>query len=127
MRNGWNVTGDRYVREPDGRFRYVSRADDMIISAGYTIAGPQVEEVLLGHPDVVEAAVVGRPDPLRGQIVVAYAVVRDGVARDPATAAALRSFVRARLAPYKSPRAVVFVDALPRTATGKLQRRRLRG
>ncbi|GHJ96619.1 AMP-dependent synthetase [Streptomyces sp. NE5-10] len=127
VRNGWNVTGDRYVREPDGRFRYVSRADDMIISAGYTIAGPQVEEVLLGHPDVVEAAVVGRPDPLRGQIVVAYAVVRDGVARDPATAAALRSFVRARLAPYKSPRAVVFVDALPRTATGKLQRRRLRG
>ncbi|MGW6557132.1 AMP-binding protein [Streptomyces hydrogenans] len=127
VRNGWNVTGDRYVREPDGRFRYVSRADDMIISAGYTIAGPQVEEVLLGHPDVVEAAVVGRPDPLRGQIVVAYAVVRDGVARDPATAAALRSFVRTRLAPYKSPRAVVFVDALPRTATGKIQRRRLRG
>ncbi|MFB7343012.1 AMP-binding protein [Streptomyces hydrogenans] len=127
VRNGWNVTGDRYVREPDGRFRYVSRADDMIISAGYTIAGPQVEEVLLGHPDVVEAAVVGRPDALRGQIVVAYAVVRDGVPRDPATAAALRSFVRARLAPYKSPRAVVFVDALPRTATGKLQRHRLRG
>ncbi|MFE1272321.1 AMP-binding protein [Streptomyces sp. NPDC058758] len=127
VRNGWNVTGDRYVREPDGRFRYVSRADDMIISAGYTIAGPQVEEVLLGHPDVVETAVVGRPDPLRGQAVVAYAVVREGVPRDAATAAALRSFVRARLAPYKSPRAVVFVDALPRTATGKLQRHRLRG
>ncbi|MFE5797472.1 AMP-binding protein [Streptomyces sp. NPDC056503] len=126
VRHGWNVTGDRYVREPDGRFRYVSRADDMIISAGYTIAGPQVEEVLLDHPDVVETAVVGRPDPLRGQVVVAYAVVRDGVPRDTATAAALRSFVRARLAPYKSPRAVVFVDALPRTATGKLQRHRLR-
>ncbi|MEV6201054.1 AMP-binding protein [Streptomyces sp. NPDC051771] len=126
VRDGWNVTGDRCVREPDGRFRYVSRADDMIVSAGHTIAGPQVEEVLLGHPDVVETAVVGRPDPLRGQVVVAYAVVREGVARDPGTAAELRSFVRARLAPYKSPRAVVFVDALPRTATGKLQRHRLR-
>ncbi|MDX2294533.1 MULTISPECIES: AMP-binding protein [Streptomyces] len=126
VRHGWNITGDRYVREPDGRFRYVSRADDMIISAGYTIAGPQVEEVLLGHPDVVDAAVVGRPDPLRGQIVVAYAVVRDGVPRDAATAAALRSYVRARLDPYKSPRAVVFLDSLPRTATGKLQRHRLR-
>ncbi|MFD8013692.1 AMP-binding protein [Streptomyces sp. NPDC058955] len=127
VRNGWNITGDRYVREPDGRFRYVSRADDMIISAGYTIAGPQVEEVLLGHPDVVDTAVVGRPDPLRGQVVVAYAVVRDGVPRDAATAAALRAYVRARLDPYKSPRAVVFLDALPRTATGKLQRHRLRG
>ncbi|MFF9475432.1 AMP-binding protein [Streptomyces roseolus] len=126
VRDGWNLTGDRYVREPDGRFRYVSRADDMIISAGYTIAGPQVEEVLLGHPDVVETAVVGRPDALRGQAVVAYAVVRDGVPRDAATAAALRAFVRARLAPYKTPRAVVFVAALPRTATGKLQRHRLR-
>ncbi|MGW0120751.1 AMP-binding protein [Streptomyces sp. NPDC003327] len=126
VRDGWNVTGDTYVREPDGYFRYVSRADDMIISAGYNIAGPQVEEVLLDHPDVVETAVVGRPDPLRGQIVVAYAVVRDGVPRDSTTAAALRAFVRARLAPYKSPREVVFLDALPRTATGKLQRFRLR-
>ncbi|WP_411074562.1 AMP-binding protein [Streptomyces sp. cmx-4-7] len=127
VRNGWNVTGDTYVRDPDGWFRYVSRADDMIISAGYNIAGPQVEEVLLGHPDVVETAVVGRPDELRGQVVVAYAVVRDGVPRDASTAAALRAFVRARLAPYKSPREVVFLDALPRTATGKLQRFRLRG
>ncbi|WP_432061635.1 AMP-binding protein [Streptomyces sp. S1] len=126
VRDGWNVTGDTYVREPDGWFRYVSRADDMIISAGYNIAGPQVEEVLLDHPDVVETAVVGRPDELRGQVVVAYAVVRDGVPRDSSTAAALRAFVRARLAPYKSPREIVFLDALPRTATGKLQRFRLR-
>ncbi|MFE5709498.1 AMP-binding protein [Streptomyces sp. NPDC056501] len=126
VRDGWNVTGDTYVRRPDGWFRYVSRADDMIISAGYNIAGPQVEEVLLGHPDVVETAVVGRPDELRGQVVVAYAVVRDGVPRDSVTAAALRAFVRARLAPYKSPRKIVFLDALPRTATGKLQRFRLR-
>ncbi|GAA3933570.1 aminobenozate:CoA ligase AmbL [Streptomyces gulbargensis] len=126
VRDGWNITGDTYVRESDGYFRYVSRADDMIISAGYNIAGPQVEEVLLGHPDVVETAVVGRPDPLRGQVVVAYAVVRDGVPRDSVTAASLRAFVRARLAPYKSPREIVFLDALPRTATGKLQRFRLR-
>ncbi|MFF0478113.1 AMP-binding protein [Streptomyces sp. NPDC004284] len=126
VRNGWNVTGDTYVREPDGWFRYVSRADDMIISAGYNIAGPQVEEVLLDHPDVVETAVVGRPDELRGQVVVAYTVIRDGVPRDANTAAALRAFVRARIAPYKSPREIVFLDALPRTATGKLQRFRLR-
>ncbi|WP_329620703.1 AMP-binding protein [Streptomyces sp. NBC_01255] len=126
VRDGWNVTGDTYVRRPDGWFRYVSRADDMIISAGYNIAGPQVEEALLDHPDVVETAVVGRPDELRGQVVVAYTVVRDGVPRDSGTAAALRAFVRARLAPYKSPRRIVFLDALPRTATGKLQRFRLR-
>ncbi|MFF0434573.1 AMP-binding protein [Streptomyces sp. NPDC004327] len=126
VRGGWNITGDTYVREPDGYFRYVARADDMIISAGFNIPGPQVEEALLAHPDVVEAAVVGRPDKLRGEIVVAYTVVRDGVPRDPSTAAALRAFVRARLVPYKSPREIVFLDALPRTATGKLQRFRLR-
>ncbi|MER8043741.1 AMP-binding protein [Streptomyces sp. NPDC094032] len=126
VREGWNITGDTYVRDPDGYFRYVARADDMIISAGYNIAGPQVEEALAAHPDVLEAAVVGRPDGLRGQIVVAYAVIRDGVPRDASTAAALRAFVRARLAPYKSPREVVFLDALPRTPTGKLQRYRLR-
>ncbi|MEV7279204.1 AMP-binding protein [Streptomyces sp. NPDC093111] len=126
VQEGWNITGDTYVREPGGYFRYVSRADDMIISAGYNIAGSQVEEVLTAHPDVLEVAVVGRPDPLRGQVVVAYAVVRDGVPHDASTAAALRAFVRARLAPYKSPREIVFLDGLPRTATGKLQRYRLR-
>ncbi|MGW0464707.1 AMP-binding protein [Streptomyces sp. NPDC003027] len=124
--DGWNVTGDTYVRDADGYFRYVARADDMIISAGYNIAGPQVEEALLAHPDVVEAAVVGHPDELRGQIVVAYTVVRGGVPRDAETAAALRAFVQARLVPYKCPRKIVFLDALPRTATGKLQRFRLR-
>ncbi|MGW6568862.1 AMP-binding protein [Streptomyces sp. NPDC054975] len=126
VHQGWNVTGDTYVRDADGYFRYVARADDMIISAGFNIAGPQVEEALLAHPDVVEAAVVGHEDALRGQIVVAYAVVRDGVPRDADTAGALRAFVRARLVPYKSPRKIVFLDALPRTATGKLQRFRLR-
>ncbi|MFI6855297.1 AMP-binding protein [Streptomyces sp. NPDC050416] len=123
VRGGWNVTGDTYVREPDGYFRYVARADDMIISAGYNIAGPEVEEALLRHPDVVEAAVVGRPDEARGQVVVAFAVLKEGAERD---AGALRAFVRSELAPYKCPREIVFLDALPRTATGKLQRFRLR-
>ncbi|MEG8278913.1 AMP-binding protein [Streptomyces sp. AHA2] len=123
VRDGWNITGDTYVREPDGWFRYVARADDMIISAGYNIAGPEVEDALLRHPDVVEAAVVGRPDEARGQVVVAFAVLKEGAARD---AEALRAFVKAELAPYKCPREIVFLDALPRTATGKLQRFRLR-
>ncbi|WP_308315914.1 AMP-binding protein [Streptomyces sp. CC228A] len=126
VRGGWNLTGDTYVREPDGYLRYVARADDMIITAGYNVPGPQVEEALLAHPDVVEAAVVGRPDELRGQVVVAYAVLRDGLPRDGAAADALRAFVRSRLVPYKCPRDIVFLDALPRTATGKLQRFRLR-
>ncbi|MGW6360113.1 AMP-binding protein [Streptomyces sp. NPDC055092] len=123
VRGGWNVTGDTYVREPDGYFRYVARADDMIISAGYNIAGPEVEDVLLHHPDVAETAVVGRPDDERGQIAVAYVVLREGARRDPD---ALRAFVKAELVPYKCPREIVFLDALPRTATGKLQRFRLR-
>ncbi|MCH5672226.1 AMP-binding protein [Streptomyces gilvus] len=123
VRDGWNVTGDTYVREPDGYFRYVARADDMIISAGYNIAGPEVEDALLRHPDVMEAAVVGRPDEARGQVVVAHVVLREGAVRD---AEALRAFVKAELAPYKCPREIVFLDALPRTATGKLQRFRLR-
>lgn len=127
VQGGWNLTGDTYIREPDGYFRYVARADDMIISAGYNIPGPQVEDALLAHPDVVEAAVVGRPDALRGEIVAAYVVLRDGVARDEGTAGELRGFVRSRLVPYKCPRAIVFLDALPRTPTGKLQRFRLRG
>ncbi|MBT2400657.1 AMP-binding protein [Streptomyces sp. ISL-100] len=125
-RDGWNLTGDTYVREPDGYFRYVARADDMIISAGYNIAGPEVEDALLRHPDVVEAAVVGRTDELRGQVVVAYTVLREGVVRGEATVALLRDFVKAELAPYKCPRDIVFLDALPRTPTGKLQRFRLR-
>ncbi|MGI5194252.1 AMP-binding protein [Streptomyces sp. CA-288835] len=123
VRDGWNITGDTYVRETDGYFRYVARADDMIISAGYNIAGPEVEDALLRHPDVVETAVVGLPDESRGQAVVAYAVLRAGARRDPE---ALRAFVKAELAPYKCPRRIVFMDALPRTATGKLQRYRLR-
>lgn len=126
VRDGWNVTGDTYAREPDGYFRYVARADDMIISAGYNIAGPEVEDALLHHPDVAEAAVVGREDELRGQIAVAYVVLREGVPNGEETAVALTEAVKARLTPYKCPREIVFLDALPRTPTGKLQRFRLR-
>ncbi|MGW0732696.1 AMP-binding protein [Streptomyces sp. NPDC002851] len=126
VRDGWNVTGDTYIREPDGYFRYVARADDMIISAGYNIAGPEVEDALLRHPDVLEAAVVGQADELRGQIVVAHVVLRDGVPRGDATVALLRDFVKAELVPYKCPREILFAEELPRTPTGKLQRFRLR-
>ncbi|MDF6018209.1 AMP-binding protein [Streptomyces sp. JH34] len=124
VRHGWNITGDTYVREPDGYFRYVARADDMIISAGYNIAGPEVEEALLRHPDVAEAAVVGRSDDLRGQIVAAYVVLREGASL---SADDLRTHTKGELAPHKCPRAVEFVPELPRTATGKLQRFLLRG
>ncbi|MFH8489672.1 AMP-binding protein [Streptomyces longisporoflavus] len=123
VRHGWNVTGDTYVRDADGYFTYVARADDMIISAGYNIAGPEVEDALLRHPDVLETAVVGLPDELRGQQVVAYVVQRPGTERDPDR---LREFVKSELVPYKCPREIVYLDALPRTATGKLQRFRLR-
>ncbi|WP_407288217.1 AMP-binding protein [Streptomyces sp. BP-8] len=126
VRGGWNLTGDTYVREPDGYFRYVARADDMIISAGYNIAGPEVEDALLQHPDVTEAAVVGRADEDRGQVVVAHVVLRAGVPEGADTVAALRAFTKTRIAPYKCPREIVFHTALPRTPTGKLQRFRLR-
>ncbi|MFI9582661.1 AMP-binding protein [Streptomyces sp. NPDC052236] len=126
VQEGWNLTGDTYVRETDGYFRYVSRADDMIISAGYNIAGPEVEEALLHHPDVAEAAVIGRGDALRGQIVVAYVVLREGVPAGDDTVTALTDAVQQRLTPYKCPREIVFLNALPRTPTGKLQRFRLR-
>ncbi|MQY12801.1 Benzoate--CoA ligase [Streptomyces sp. RB5] len=120
VRGGWNITGDTYVREPDGYFRYVARADDMIISAGYNIAGPEVEDALLRHPGVAEAAVVGRPDPDRGEVVVAYVVRAPGAGE--LGAGDLIEFVRAEITPYKCPREILFADALPRTPTGKLQR-----
>ncbi|MFF2927660.1 AMP-binding protein [Streptomyces celluloflavus] len=126
VRDGWNITGDTCVREPGGYFRYLARADDMIVSAGYNIAGPEVEEALLRHPDVTEAAVTARADAERGQVVVAHVVLRAGVPRGAATAAALRAFTKSEIAPYKCPREIVFHTALPRTPTGKLQRFRLR-
>jgi acyl-coenzyme A synthetase/AMP-(fatty) acid ligase len=130
VQDGWNVTGDAYVRDADGWFWYQARNDDMIISAGYNIAGPEIEDVLLGHPDVVECAVVGAPDPGRGMIVQAHVVLRGGqpagVAREAEVSAALKDFVKERIAPYKYPRSIVFAAALPRTTTGKVQRFRLR-
>ena len=125
VKNGWNITGDTYIRDADGYYWYQARSDDMIISAGYNIAGPEVEEALLRHPDVAEAAVIGVPDEDRGMIVKAFVVVRPGVSQAP-DVRSLQDFVKAQIAPYKYPRAVEFVEKLPRTATGKLQRFRLR-
>ena len=126
VQDGWNFTGDTYVRDGDGYFWYQARSDDMIISGGYNIAGPEIEEALLGHPDVAECGVVGVPDEARGQIVKAFVVLRDGASRGDAKVAELQEFVKQRIAPYKYPRAVEFLAALPRTNTGKLQRYRLR-
>jgi 2-aminobenzoate-CoA ligase len=126
VRDGWNYTGDAYKMDDDGYFWYQARTDDMIISAGYNISGPEVEAVLLMHPQVLECAVIGAPDAERGQIVKAFVVLRDKAAATPATAKALQDFVKAEIAPYKYPRAVEFVDSLPRTQTGKLQRFLLR-
>jgi 2-aminobenzoate-CoA ligase len=126
VRDGWNITGDTYVRDGDGFFWYQARSDDMIISGGYNIAGPEIEEVLLGHPDVAECGVVGVPDEARGQLVKAFIVLRAGVPADQGKVRELQDLVKERIAPYKYPRAVEFVDTLPRTNTGKLQRFRLR-
>jgi 2-aminobenzoate-CoA ligase len=126
VRDGWNLTGDTYVRDSDGYYWYQARSDDMIITAGYNIAGPEIEQVLMGHPDVAEAGVVAAPDPGRGTIVKAYVVLRDGTEGGPAKAAELQEFTKQAIAPYKYPREVEFVAALPRTATGKIQRYRLR-
>ncbi|MGI8691850.1 MAG: AMP-binding protein [Geodermatophilaceae bacterium] len=126
VRNGWNFTGDTYLRDPDGYFWFQARSDDMIVSAGYNIAGPEVEAALMGHPDVSECGVVGVPDSDRGNVVAAYVVLRAGVDGDGAKAKELQDFVKAEIAPYKYPRVVDFVAELPRTNTGKLQRFRLR-
>ncbi|MFJ6131837.1 AMP-binding protein [Janibacter terrae] len=126
VENGWNITGDTFVRDDEGYFWYRARNDDMIISSGYNIAGPEVEEAVLSHPDVSDCAVVGQADPSRGQLVVAYVVLRDGAQAGPELAAAIQDHVKSRIAPYKYPRRVEFIDALPRTATGKVQRYRLR-
>jgi 2-aminobenzoate-CoA ligase len=126
VKNGWNITGDAFVRDANGRLCFVARADDMIISAGYNIAGPEVEAALLTHPDVAECAVVGTPDEERGQIVAAFVVLKAGARRDDLQVKLLQDHVKARIAPYKYPRAVTFIDALPKTQTGKIQRFRLR-
>jgi 2-aminobenzoate-CoA ligase len=123
---GWNVTGDAYLEDEDGYFRYQARTDDMIISAGYNIAAPEVETVLHEHAAVAECAVIGVPDEERGQIVKAYVVLRADHAPDAATVRLLQDYVKRAVAPYKYPRAIEFVSELPRTATGKLQRFRLK-
>lgn len=122
VQDGWNFTGDAYQCDEDGYFHYQARTDDMIVSAGYNISGPEVEAVLMLHPLVQECAVVGAPCPERGQIVKAYVVLRDRSKAGPETAKVLQDFVKAEIAPYKYPRAVAFLDALPRTQTGKVQR-----
>jgi 2-aminobenzoate-CoA ligase len=126
VQNGWNITGDTYTRDEDGYFYYQARTDDMIISAGYNIAGPEVEEALLGHPGVLECCVVGIPDEQRGQLVKAYVVAAPDAVPGDALAAELQARAKELIAPYKYPRAIEFVDALPRTSTGKVQRFKLR-
>ena len=126
MQNGWNLTGDAYRMDADGYLYYQARTDDMIISAGYNIAGPEVESTLLTHPAVSECGVVGKPDPERGQIVKAYVVLNAGHVAGPELTKTLQEYVKATVAPYKYPREIEFVASLPRTGTGKLQRFALR-
>jgi 2-aminobenzoate-CoA ligase len=126
VRDGWNMTGDDFIRDPSGVFHFAARADDMIITSGYNVAGPEVEAALLSHHEVVECAVVGTPDAERGHIVEAYIVLQDGVVGDEATVRRLQDHVKATIAPYKYPRSVKFVAALPKTQTGKIQRFKLK-
>ena len=126
VQDGWNVTGDAYLMDADGYFFYQARTDDMIVSAGYNIASPEVEDALMQHPAVAECAVVGVADDERGQIVKAWVVLRAGHDANDATTKTLQDFVKATIAPYKYPRAIEFRESLPRTETGKLQRFRLR-
>jgi len=126
VRNGWNLTGDAYRRDADGYFWYQARTDDMIISAGYNISGPEVEAALLDHPKVLECAVVGSPDTGRGEIVKAFVVLRPGAVPSDALIQDIQDFAKAEIAPYKYPRTIEFVPDLPRTETGKVQRFKLR-
>ena len=126
VKDGWNFPGDAFMQDTDGYFFFVARADDMIITAGYNVGGPEVEDALLLHPAVAECGVVGMPDEERGMIVKAVIVLTPGHEPNDATIKALQAHVKATLAPFKYPRQVVFVETLPRTATGKLQRFKLR-
>jgi len=126
VQDGWNITGDTYLKDADGYFWYQARSDDMIVSSGYNIAGPEVEAALLEHPAVAECGVVAAPDEERGQIVKAYVVLRPGYSGDAAVTKMLQEHVKATIAPYKYPRTIAYVTQLPRTQTGKLQRFELR-
>jgi 2-aminobenzoate-CoA ligase len=126
VQNGWNVTGDAYLIDEDGYFIYQARTDDMIVSSGYNIAGPEVEAALLQHSSIADCAVVGVPDAERGQIVKAFVVLRPDVQASSELVKELQDFVKQAIAPYKYPRAIEFRDSLPKTQTGKLQRFHLR-
>jgi 2-aminobenzoate-CoA ligase len=126
VRDGWNLPGDSVYLDADGYVFYQARADDMIVSAGYNISGPEVESVLLQHEAVAECGVVGVPDETRGQIVRAFVVLNPGFTADDNLIAQLQNFVKNNVAPYKYPRVITFVGALPRTETGKLKRFELR-
>jgi len=126
VRDGWNLTGDTFIHDAEGFFHFAARTDDMIVSSGYNIAGPEVEAALLSHPDVSECAVIGAPDEERGQIVQAHVVLAEGVEPADGCVKRLQDHVKNAIAPYKYPRSVKFVDALPKTQTGKIQRFRLR-
>ncbi|MBO6809223.1 MULTISPECIES: AMP-binding protein [Thalassospira] len=126
VRDGWNLTGDAFFVDEDGYYHFAARNDDMIVSSGYNIAGPEVEAALLAHASVAECAVVGAPDEERGTIVQAHIVLADGFHPTPEMAKALQDHVKATIAPFKYPRSVVFIEALPKTATGKIQRFRLK-
>ena len=122
----WNLTGDSFTQGEDGYFHFAARSDDMIISAGYNIAGPEVEAALLAQEDVAECAVIGVPDEARGQIVQAHVVLKPGKTGDALMTKLLQDHVKQVIAPYKYPRSIVFTDTLPKTQTGKIQRFRLR-
>jgi 2-aminobenzoate-CoA ligase len=126
VNDGWNLPGDTFSMDEDGYFYYVARNDDMIISAGYNIAGPEVESVLLKHPAVAECGVVGVPDAERGQVVMAFVALKPEYSADAEMVETLQNFVKQSIAPFKYPRRIQFIPALPRTETGKLQRFRLR-
>jgi 2-aminobenzoate-CoA ligase len=126
VQGGWNITGDTYIRDEDGYFWYQARSDDLIVSSGYNIAAPEVEEALARHADVVECGVVGVPDEARGAIVKAYVVLASGVPTTEQTAHELQDFVKQQIAPYKYPRSIEFVTELPHTHNGKLRRSELR-
>lgn len=126
VQKGWNLTGDAFWQDEQGYFHFAARNDDMIISSGYNIAGPEVEAALLSHGEVLECAVIGVPDDERGQIVEAHVVLAAGVDHGPETAKRLQDHVKATIAPFKYPRSIVFTAQLPKTQTGKIQRFRLR-
>ncbi|MCP4187699.1 MAG: AMP-binding protein [Gammaproteobacteria bacterium] len=126
VKDGWNLTGDSFMQSEDGHFHFLARSDDMIVSSGYNIAGPEVEAALLAHPDVLECAVIGAVDEERGEVVQAHIVLAEGVPQSEEIIVRLKDHVKATIAPYKYPRSVVLVDALPKTPSGKIQRFRLK-